>query len=75
VARLSEVFTASIIRAMSRIAMKMEAVLTSETVVYFHETARRCISEDYYLENVPVFQKFLSMKGSKLRSIYISDAS
>jgi len=38
--RLSIVRTASIIRAMGLIVLMMETVRTSETLVYFYETAR-----------------------------------
>jgi hypothetical protein len=44
---VSEVLTASIIRAM--IAQMMEAASTSERSVEFYETARRNIPEDSYL--------------------------
>jgi len=43
---VSEVRTASIIRAMIIIALMMEAVRTSETSVNFNVTTRRYIPED-----------------------------
>jgi hypothetical protein len=47
---ISEVRTASIFRA-----MMMEAVRKSETSVYYNETIRRNIPEDYHLYTVTWF--------------------
>jgi hypothetical protein len=43
---VSEVLAASIIRAMSKMMMMIEAARTSETLVYLYQTTLRYNSED-----------------------------
>jgi hypothetical protein len=44
--KIAVFWVASIIRAMSIIALMMEAARTSETLVNFYQTTRRCNPED-----------------------------
>jgi hypothetical protein len=77
---ISEVFAVSIIRAMSKrrakklsrfskrdylVALMMEAVSNSETLVNFYETTRRNIPEDCHLQVVQSLQ-LIHLFGSTL---------